>query len=66
MPVWEMLLQEVAKPGKEVRWEYVPAHVNVQGNEVAMDWRWKACAPVRLGPNKSHSNHHPDRNPRWG
>ena len=35
MPVWEMLLREMAKPGREVRWEHVPAHVNVQGNEVA-------------------------------
>ena len=35
MPVWEMLLWEMAKPGREVRWEHVPAHVNVQGNEVA-------------------------------
>ena len=30
-----MLLQEIATPGREVRWEHVPAHVNVQGNEVA-------------------------------
>ena len=29
-----MLLQEMAKPGREVRWEHVPAYVNVQGNEV--------------------------------
>ena len=35
VPVWEMLLQEMAKPGREVRWEHVPAHVNVQGNVVA-------------------------------
>ena len=35
VPVWEMLLQEMATPGREVRWEHVPAHVNVQGNEVA-------------------------------
>ena len=35
VPVWEMLLQEMAKPGREVRWEHVPAHVKVQGNEVA-------------------------------
>ena len=35
VPVWEMLLQETATPGREVRWEYFPAHVNVQGNEVA-------------------------------
>ena len=35
MPVWEVLLREMAKPGREVRWEHVPAHVNVQGNEVA-------------------------------
>ena len=35
VPVWEMLLQEMAKPGREVRWEHVPAHVNVQRNEVA-------------------------------
>ena len=25
----------MAKPGREVRWEHVPAHVNVQGNVVA-------------------------------
>ena len=25
----------MAKPGREVRWEHVPTHVNVQGNEVA-------------------------------
>ena len=35
VPVWEMLLHEMEKPGREVRWEQVPAHVNVQGNEVA-------------------------------
>ena len=35
VPVWEMLLQEMATPGREVRWEHVPAHVNVQGNQVA-------------------------------
>ena len=35
VPIWEMLLREMAKPGREVRWEHVPAHVNVQGNEVA-------------------------------
>ena len=34
VPVWEMLLEEIAKPGRKVRWEHVPAHVNVQGNEV--------------------------------
>ena len=35
VPVWEILLQEMATPGQEVRWEHVPAHVNVQGNEMA-------------------------------
>ena len=35
VPVWEMLLHEMANPGREVRWDHVPAHVNVQGNEVA-------------------------------
>ena len=35
VPVWEMLLQEMAKQGREVWWEHVPAHVNVHGNEVA-------------------------------
>ena len=35
VPVWEMLLQEMATPRREVRWEHVPAHVNVQGNEVS-------------------------------
>ena len=35
MPFSEMVLREMAKPGREVRWEHIPAHVNVQGNEVA-------------------------------
>ena len=35
VPVWEILLWEMATPGPEVRWEHVPAHVNVQGNEMA-------------------------------
>ena len=35
VPVPEMLLQEMAKLGREVRWEHVPARVNVQGTEVA-------------------------------
>ena len=30
-----MLLREMAKLGREVRWEHVPAHVNVHENEVA-------------------------------
>ena len=34
MPVWELLSQEMNKPGRQVRWD-VPAHVNVNGNEVA-------------------------------
>ena len=33
VPVWETLLQEMTMPRREVRWEHVPAHVNVQGNE---------------------------------
>ena len=35
VPAWEMLLHEMEKPGRDLRWEHVPAHVNVQGNEVA-------------------------------
>ena len=35
IPVWEMLLHEMEKPGRDVIWEHVPAHVNVHGNEVA-------------------------------
>ena len=35
VPVWEILLREMATPGREVRWKHVPAHVNVQGNEMA-------------------------------
>ena len=34
IPVWEMLLHEMAKPGRVIRWEHVLAHVNVQGNKV--------------------------------
>ena len=29
------------------------------------DWRWKARARARCGPNKSHNNHHLRLNPRW-
>ena len=35
MPVWELLLQEMHKPRRQVRWEHVLAQVNVYGNEVA-------------------------------
>ena len=35
VPVWEMVLHEMEKPGREVRWEHVLPHINVQGNEVA-------------------------------
>ena len=35
MPVWEMLLHEMEKPRRDVRWVNIPAHVNVHGNEVA-------------------------------
>ena len=35
VPVSETVLQEIAKLGREVTWEDVAAHVNVQGNEVA-------------------------------
>ena len=69
VPVWEMLLQEMAKPGRAVRWEHVPALADLsmcRGMRWRMDWQWKACARVHCGPNKSHSNRHPDRNPQWG
>ena len=36
VPAWEMLLKEMATPGRKVRWEHDLAHVNVQGNEVAI------------------------------
>ena len=35
MLVWELLLQAMNKPGRQVLWEHVLAHVNVYGNEVA-------------------------------
>ena len=35
VPVWEMLLHEREKPCRDVRRGHVPAHVNVQRNEVA-------------------------------
>ena len=35
VPVWETLLQEMAKPRREVTCEHVLARVNVQGNGVA-------------------------------
>ena len=35
MSVWELLLHEMGKPCRQVRWEHVSAHVNVHGNEVA-------------------------------
>ena len=48
VPVWEMLLREMAKPGREVRWEHVPAHVNVQGNEVANGLAMEGMCPSSL------------------
>ena len=35
MPLWELLLQEMHKPGRQARWEHVPVPVNMCGNEVA-------------------------------
>ena len=34
-PVWEKLIEEIQKPGREVRWEHVPGHTYVEGNERA-------------------------------
>ena len=58
VPVSEMLLQEMAKPRREVRWEHVPAHVNVQRNEVAnglamkgMCWSPLWCQQVTQQPS---------------
>ena len=48
MPVWEMLLREMAKPRREVRWEHVPAHVDVQGNEVANGLAMEGMCSSRL------------------
>ena len=66
VPVWEMLFREMPKPRREVKWEHVPAHVNLRGTRWRTDWRWKACARARCGPNKSHNNHHPGQSPRYG
>ena len=35
-----------------------------RGMRWRMDWRWKACARARCGPNMSHNNHHSGRSPR--
>ena len=48
MPVWEMLLHEMEQPGRDVRWEHVPAHVNVQGNEVANGLAMEGMCPSPL------------------
>ena len=29
--VWEMLLHQMAKLGRVIKWEHVPTHINVQG-----------------------------------
>ena len=58
VPVWEMLLQEMAKPGREVRWEHVPTHVTARGMRWQMDWRWKACVRARCGLSMLHHTHH--------
>ena len=51
VPVWEMLLQEMAKRGREVRWEHVLAHVNAQGNEVANGLAMEGmCSSPRWSP----------------
>ena len=37
MPVWEMLLHEMEKPGRDVRWEHVPTCGNEVANGLAME-----------------------------
>ena len=67
VPVWELLLQEMATPGREVRWEHVPAHVNVQGNEMAnglaMEGMCGHCV-AHCGHSMLHQNHHQGQSPR--
>ena len=65
VPVWEMLLQEMATPGREVRWEHVPAHVNVQGNEVAngLAMEGMCSSPLWAQHVAPHSSSGSDRNP---
>ena len=51
VPVWELLLHEMSKPGRQVQWDHVPAHVNVHGNEVAhgLALEGMCCSPPWLG-----------------
>ena len=65
VPVWEMLLHEMEKPGRGVRWEHVLAHVNVQGNEVANGLAMEGMCSSPCGPNKCNRICR-IRNPQWG
>ena len=65
VPVWEMLLREMVKSGREVRWEHVPANMpTCRQMRWRMDCRWKACARARCGPSMSHTSHHQGRTPQ--
>ena len=35
MEVWENMLREIEKPGREIRWEHVPRNIEVEWNEGA-------------------------------
>ena len=52
--VWELSLHEMSKPDKQVRWEHVPAHANVHGNEVANGFTMEGMCSNPLWSGKRH------------
>ena len=64
VPVREMLLQEMATPGREVRWEHSQHMSTCRGMRWRMDWRWKACVRAHCGLSMLHHTHHQGRNLR--
>ena len=65
-PLLLVLLQEMAKPGREVRWEHVPTHANVQGNEVANGLAMEGMCSSPLWSQQVPQMSYPDRSPQWG
>ena len=60
VPIWEMLLHEMEKPGRDVRLDLVVKHVNVQGNEMAngLVMEGMCCNPLwskQVALDSSHS-----------
>ena len=56
VPVWELLLHKMNQPGRQVQWEHVPAHVNLQGTEIANGLAMERMCSDLLRSRKFHTD----------